>query len=686
MKLKKLKLTNIRSYKSQEIIFPEGSTLLAGDIGSGKTSILLAIEYAFFGLQPGQRGTSLLSGNEDEGEIILELEVDGNEIIIERKLKRGSKTVNQDYSAISINGNKIESSITELKTKILDILNYPQEFLKKTNILYRYTVYCPQEEMKQIILDDSESRLNVLRHIFGIEKYKKIRENLLTLSSKLREDSRLLQIEVKDIDDMKLRLDNYKKSNSLVGEKIVLKQKDLKDKISERKLVEEAVKKIESEIKEKERLKKEIEKTKILLSTKLEKLSSESKNISELDKKIHETAYLFDQNKFNLIVEQIKEKRHNIEELHKNYIETSTKINTSNLKKVELLEKRNRISKIDICPTCLQAVTSIYKTNILNDTSSTLNSIDSDIKSLTISLTNLNKNLTNDKNLISELENKKAELSIVKIKAEEAVYSKEKLEELKKSQNALKKDIEFLEAHSDSLKEAVLGYSKFDNLYKIKQDELKKSFQTEKRVEIELAELNKEVEIVKKEIESLQKTIKDKEQIREKMFKIISLEKWLSEDFLNLISFIERNIMIKIREEFSHLFNKWFAILTNDSFYVHLDENFTPIIIQKEFELDYSFLSGGERTAVALAYRLALNQIINSVFSRIKTKDLIILDEPTDGFSDLQLDKMRDILQEINVNQLILVSHEQKVESFVDNVLRLKKEAGYTVLDETNPK
>ena len=61
MNFKKIILKNIRSYKNQEVVFPEGAVLLAGDIGSGKTTILLAIEYALFGLQPGQRGASLLA-------------------------------------------------------------------------------------------------------------------------------------------------------------------------------------------------------------------------------------------------------------------------------------------------------------------------------------------------------------------------------------------------------------------------------------------------------------------------------------------------------------------------------------------------------------------------------------------------------------------------------------------------
>ena len=51
----------------------------------------------------------------------------------------------------------------------------------------------------------------------------------------------------------------------------------------------------------------------------------------------------------------------------------------------------------------------------------------------------------------------------------------------------------------------------------------------------------------------------------------------------------------------------------------------------------------------------------------------LILDEPTDGFSDEQLDRMRLVLDQLNANQVIIVSHESKIESFVDNVIRLRK-------------
>ncbi len=43
-----------------------------------------------------------------------------------------------------------------------------------------------------------------------------------------------------------------------------------------------------------------------------------------------------------------------------------------------------------------------------------------------------------------------------------------------------------------------------------------------------------------------------------------------------------------------------------------------------------------------------------------------------------QLNKMRDVLQELKLEQLIMVSHEQKIESFVDKIIRFEKTDGVT--------
>ena len=35
---------------------------------------------------------------------------------------------------------------------------------------------------------------------------------------------------------------------------------------------------------------------------------------------------------------------------------------------------------------------------------------------------------------------------------------------------------------------------------------------------------------------------------------------------------------------------------------------------------------------------------------------------------------MRDIFEQLDAKQIILVSHEQKIEGFVDNIIRIKKD------------
>ena len=257
MKLNKLKIKNIRSYNDEEVIFPEGSTILAGDIGAGKTTILLAIEFALFGLQPGQKGTSLLRNGSEEALVSLEMEIEGRKVIVERGLKKG-KSVNQSSAVLEIDGARNEMSVTELKNRILELLNYPKEFAKKTNLLYRFTVYTPQEEMKQIILEDSETRLDTLRHIFGIDKYKKIRENVDLFAIKLRENARELDGEIKNLDEMKIKLEEKNGLVKKLEHNLTELQVNLDSQKIARQLAEVAIKDVEDKIKEKNNFEKEL--------------------------------------------------------------------------------------------------------------------------------------------------------------------------------------------------------------------------------------------------------------------------------------------------------------------------------------------------------------------------------------------------------------------------------------------
>ena len=175
----------------------------------------------------------------------------------------------------------------------------------------------------------------------------------------------------------------------------------------------------------------------------------------------------------------------------------------------------------------------------------------------------------------------------------------------------------------------------------------------------------------------LEEEINNKTKTKDKLFNVRKLRNFVDDDFSRIVDTIERKVMLRVHNDFNDLFIKWFNILVDDeSLNLKLDEEFSVIVEQNGYNVDYLYLSGGEKTAGALAYRLALNQVINNLIVNIKTKDLLILDEPTDGFSEDQLDRVRLVLDELDIKQIILVSHESKIESFVNNVIRLNKKEG----------
>ena len=143
----------------------------------------------------------------------------------------------------------------------------------------------------------------------------------------------------------------------------------------------------------------------------------------------------------------------------------------------------------------------------------------------------------------------------------------------------------------------------------------------------------------------------------------------------NSASWFNQNLKTGINERFNLLFQDWFSELMEVAdISVRIDESFTPMVEQDGYEIDASSLSGGERTSLALAYRLALNTMVKQ--QSTSEGGLLILDEPTDGFSSAQLLRLRDVLQETGCEQVIMVSHEKELESFVDNIYEVSRAEG----------
>lgn len=198
------------------------------------------------------------------------------------------------------------------------------------------------------------------------------------------------------------------------------------------------------------------------------------------------------------------------------------------------------------------------------------------------------------------------------------------------------------------------------------------------------AVLSKGIESENKEIQRLENEIKKLKESEAKASLYKGISSWLEEHFLPAITDIERYVFASINEDFNNLLQRFFSILVEEGdFTTTVDDSFSPVVEQGGYELDIKSLSGGERTAVALAYRLALNYMVKRANEAMHA-NLLILDEPTEGFSKDQIYKLRNVLEELNCDQVIIVSHERDLEAMVDRVYRVEKINGESVVSIAN--
>ena len=674
MKINKIKLENIRSYLNQEINLPEGTVLLSGDIGSGKSTILLATEFALFGLEKGM-GQGLLRNGKDSGSVELYLDLDGKDVVIKRVLKRSDKSVKQDAGYILVDGKKEDGTATELKAKVLELLNYPKDYLTKgKGLLYKYTVYTPQEEMKRILLESKEDRLHVLRKIFDIDKYKRIQENCSLFLKHLRSESRVYDERLREYDIKLYEKENKEKELLNVRKDFEIIERNLdeiKIKTSHNK---NRVEEFEYKIKEFNDLKNKFS----LIQNNYENSLREKERNEIRLRNLNEEIKNFKEENFEEIRNNLQNKinifQNSINEVESKLNEFRNKLSISNSKEENSKEIKDKIKNLEKCPTCFQYVNPEYKEGIFKEQDEKILEFRNEIEKLLQSEDEHTNLLYRNKEQVENLKNELRDIQVRKVKYENLLRKKEEILDLEKNSLELNEKISILFNEKNKLKEKIDLDLNIESEYRKIKLEYEDVLKKEREFEIKKTGVNEKVKFTNEIINRLNLEINKLNELKIKLNRIKDVETWLDKHFVNLMTTIEKNVMYKLHYDFNELFKKWFSIIIdNENLKVELDEEFTPKITQSDYDIIYTDLSGGEKTSVALAYRLSLNQILNNLSGEIKTKDLLILDEPTDGFSTEQLDRIRIVLDELNMKQIIIVSHEAKIESFVDKVLKFNK-------------
>ena len=800
--LKSIILENIRSYGREEIEFPEGVTLFAGDIGSGKSSILMAVEFALFGLG-SQKSDALLSKGTDHGRVILDFEAGGRRYEIRRELVRKNGTVKQDTKPqFRMNGESEALSIADLKQRVLQVLKFNEPAnTRAESKIFRYAVFTPQEEMKRVL--ESQDKLETIRKAFSIENYRYATENAKEIAKQLKVRSSILAYRFKDLDEMKRSLEDTGEEIARINARISSKTGEIEEVENEKKSLQEE----RESLRKRENKKRAYESDKIHLEEMrdrdrnyAQKLESEitslkgrtdsiRRDIATLEGARPPTEMTLDgldgaigelhslESERNQIETQIKRGYGRISRLERNLGEKAgldageleaesqaagERIKESNTKR-EAVEERikslsarrggleqekrtangevEKITRLESqCYVCRNEITEEYRWKLISGTQARIAAAESGISAV-------RRELEEERSRAVRLKSDAGADTAHKAEIERTIPNLRQLAEERR-------DIAGLESNLESVRGKIAAMpTRFPGMpvgassgtlqairnrladYQRSQDRLgeRRRELAEKERRIGEAEVEKAAEVEKVEesksriteidenlksfaglddtisecegkiktaydaivkgqksisadratLEAsrtreseLQEKIEEAKRWKSEHKRMGNIREWVLNYFVQAVERIEKQVLLRIQQQFNEAYRTWYSMLIEDETKdTRIDEKFTPIVDQNGYELNVDFLSGGEKTAVALAYRLALNSVMRQEIDGASS-NILILDEPTDGFSKDQLSKIKDVLDRLDSRQVILVSHESELETFADTVYRISKESG----------
>ena len=691
MKIEIVQLENIRSHVKSTVPFTKGFNCLVGGLGSGKSSILYAIDFALFGDPIGRSYRYLLRENAENGLVTIQFKQNGKSYKLSRGLQRRGKNIGQNFDQLKLfEGEKLIASVKNeaVAEQLKAITGFDKD-------IFREIVWVRQEHLKELLDAKPRERQRRLDELFGLSEYEKAWSNLAGYQKEYEGERKAYE---KDPDVV--GIEKLNKEYQSVIEELSLLEMDIQ---KTRKKLEEAKKELE----EADAKLKRLEEVKVRTEELKRKEAQIQANLTNVEDVSASLAEKIEAKK--LIIENYKQRLQSAEEKIQNYVEklkatgipitqslealkqyltsfdeqiTSMKgeqeaaIKTirTNQKRISSLSKENR------CPLCLQPLTEEYKENMLkrieeenNERQETITQLQHDIEELQRIRDEVNKALTEIQTLtprIEELRLRINEETQALEQLSEEFNEKQKLEnELREQLYAVRKEISLFDL-SEFENAKIQREQAFKNFYQIESD-LKTMENRKKDMARRLDELKERIDFAQQKLERM-----------EKVSKVIELIGNIREAY--------RSIQPKLRSEFVKLLRNFVQQVLDDLIggegpilNVMVDETYTPYVKSESgVEREVSNLSGGERTLLAFAYRLGLGQLIMQ--SRTgHGLSLLLLDEPTEslGREDGSIDRLAEAISKFKaIEQIIAVTHSEAFAEKAEHVIRLEKEGNISKL------
>jgi len=672
MLVRRLILKNIRSYNDGEetaVDLPDGVVLFEGDIGSGKSTLLYAIEFALFGFSD-LKGSHLLSEGKQAGKVSITFESGGTEYTVLRHLKARGEEVVQEDCYIYANGERAKLSPSDLKERVVSVLGFNEPTHPKAeSLVYRYAVFTPQEQMKEILVQNPEDRMHVIRRILGAQSYQVAAENSEIIERTIREIVHDLKRESEYLETREDEMEaTVKEVADLEGELPKLKEAEAR--------ASRLVKNMETEwtqyLGQKEALNRAeatVPRIKQQISDATDEIREHEQTLRDLEARLREEilpvirgfeAMPGQESGTRLVRSRLDSERQRLAQL------TSARATQEE----ELARTRDLVAR-GVCPFCGQRISGDISERS-EHSERELAGVDKQLQAATISVTSL----TSELERATEYESAEADHARA-LKDEDRVGA-----EISAARRKLQKVTEKLALRRAELDEANSRIKEMSGIYD-KLAELQKklddSREEDKQASLNLSRAQVDLANGRKDLDRLKAEVAKLRAARVRSVHLGKYQWWLSSYFRPTVKQIEGQTLVQAAARFNEHFQRFFASLVEDpDMVVRVREDFTPVFERQGFEQAYEALSGGERTSMALAYRFALNSVVRE--SIMAQPELVILDEPTDGFSKEQVYKMRGLLEELDSRQVILVSHEKELESMADHIYRVEKRNGTSMI------
>jgi len=729
--IKEIELINFKSHKKTELKFTNGNNIFVGISGSGKSTVLDAICFAFFGTMPKIQKKKLKLSDlimdkpikEDLAKITLRFEINNKNYEIKREIfsnKPSSAELREDGKLIAVN----QSQVTEAVEKILKI-DYD---------LFSKIIYAEQNQIDYFLTIPPGNRMSNIDELLKLSKFEIARTKTISISNRFKNLKNMKEEVIANLNEQEIR---NKKSEL---EDYLNKAKD------EEILLEEKIRKTKTTLNNKEELFNEFERNKTKLENKKAKLIEIKSAINLLQNEIREVK-LEDIKK---IEKELKDKKLKLENLEKEKLEREKEISSLNSKieeleknlkekkeaekfllsfnkerydslkeeieelKEELFNKKLRKQQYEDailslkeskekCPTCDRELTEEKRKELIDRK-------EKESYFLSKEISELDKKLSNKKEEI-ELENKKIEKANFLKKRLEQLKNvesdldklKKELEKLKQKEidlSGLKEEVQKLKTHYEKLKLIEIKKQKLEE-YKQEQTKIETEIRTISFDESEFEKLKKEVEEIKKNLLTFELNLKHIREIKnEKEKSLEQIEKELEFlernkkeilflDYANTTLTNFANTLIEVQEILRQEFVKTLNEVMNEIWsYIYPYEDYIGIRFKIE-NRDYllqlcdlknkwinveGFSSGGERAIASLVMRIALSVVL------APNLRLLVLDEPTHNLDANTIRNLTEILRtKITdlLEQTFIVTHDERlIQAGTGCVYEFKREFG----------